>query len=282
MDEDALHVQAQRLFIADAELVLERELGGEEEQRLELGRALGGEDDALQRRFVVAGQVRVETLVFVLGDLGFGAQPDRLHGVQRVVLDHVLAVLVLGLVRHADRVFDEVGVFADHGRHGPVFEVVLEIVFQVQGHGRAGGVLLRLGHGERVDAFGFPQVRLVLARLLRQHGHLVGGHERGVEPDAELSDELGRGRGILLLRLLQFGEESARTGMCDGAEVFDQFFLRHADAVVGDRQRAGGLVGGDADLALAGEFGTGQRQETPFVQRVGGVRDQLAQEDLLI
>ena len=182
-------------------------------------------------------------------------------------------------MRHADRVFDEVGVFADHGRHGPVFEVVLEIVFQVQGHGRAGGVLFRLGHGERVDAFGFPQVRLVLARLLRQHGHLVGGHERGVEPDAELSDELGRGRGIFLLRLLQFGEESARTGMCDGAEVFDELLLRHADAVVGDRQRAGGFVGGDADLALAGEFGTGQRQETPFVQRVGGVRDQLAQED---
>ena len=70
--------------------------------------------------------------------------------------------------------------------------------------------------------------------------------------------------------------------MRDGAEVFDQLLAIHADAVVGDGQRAGLVVGGDADLALAGELGVRQGQETPLVEGVGGIGDQLAQEDLAV
>ena len=66
----------------------------------------------------------------------------------------------------------------------------------------------------------------------------------GVEADAELPDELcvlGRVGGQAL-------EELARPRLGDGADVLDDFLARHADAVVGDGDRAGGLVVADADL----------------------------------
>ena len=123
-----------------------------------------------------------------------------------------------------------------------------------------------------------PGERLLGARLARGHLHPVGDHEGGVEADAELADQagplLGLGRG-------QRRAERAGAGAGDGAQVVDQLLAAHADAVVGDQQRAGALVGHDADLGLGGrrERGVGQRLEAAPVHRIGGVGHQLAQED---
>ena len=61
--------------------------------------------------------------------------------------------------------------------------------------------------------------------------------------------------------------------------------LAHADAVVRDGQRTGVLVGMmrmRERVALAHQFGPCQRPEAQLVERVGGVRHQLAKEHLLV
>ncbi|MNV60185.1 hypothetical protein D3C71_1526400 [compost metagenome] len=61
--------------------------------------------------------------------------------------------------------------------------------------------------------------------------------------------------------------------------------LAHADAVVGDGQRLGGLVEGHAHFEVGGVFkqrGVVQAFKTQLVAGVRRVGDQLAQEDLLV
>ena len=53
---------------------------------------------------------------------------------------------------------------------------------------------------------------------------------------------------ILGLVAGQRREELARTGFGDGAEMFNGFFTRQADTVIGDRDGPGFLVEGDADF----------------------------------
>ena len=80
-------------------------------------------------------------------------------------------------------------------------------------------------------------------------------------------------------------DEGLGAGLGDGAEVLDQFLLAHADAGVGDGERLPFLVGRDGDreagLALE-QLGLGDRLVAELVERVGGVRDQLAQEDVAV
>ena len=115
----------------------------------------------------------------------------------------------------------------------------------------------------------------------RDEGHPVGDDERRVEPDAELADEmrvLGAVGGELL-------EELARARLGDGADVLDHLLPRHADAVVGHGDRARRRVVGDADLRVGivlEKRTVGERLEAQLVHGVRGVRDQLAQEDLLV
>jgi hypothetical protein len=71
----------------------------------------------------------------------------------------------------------------------------------------------------------------------------------------------------------------------DGAQVVDGLLLRQADAVVGDGQRARVLVEAHAHFEVGRVFVQGavvQRLEAQLVAGVGGVGDQLAQEDLLV
>jgi hypothetical protein len=80
-------------------------------------------------------------------------------------------------------------------------------------------------------------------------------------------------------------EELARARLGDRADVVDHLLARHADAVVGDRDRARLLVVGDADLQLRivlEQRRVGERLEPQLVGGIGGVRDQLPQEDLLV
>ena len=111
--------------------------------------------------------------------------------------------------------------------------------------------------------------------------HPVGHHEGGVEADAELADQ---GGAFLGAGALEIGGEGAGAGFGYSAQVLGQLVPRHADAVIGDGERPGGLVRGDADAGFAGQGQSrvGERLEAAAIGRVGGVGDQLAQEDLAL
>ncbi len=73
--------------------------------------------------------------------------------------------------------------------------------------------------------------------------------------------------------------------MGDGAEGLGRLVAGHADAVVAHREGAGLLVGDQLDLPVLAPFGqrrVGEGLVARLVDGVGGVGDQLAQEDLLV
>ena len=73
--------------------------------------------------------------------------------------------------------------------------------------------------------------------------------------------------------------------MRDGAEVLLELLGGHADAVVADGERARVFVDGDLDLEVAACDGVVlvlEGRHVQLVEGVGGVRDQLSQEDLLV
>ena len=82
-----------------------------------------------------------------------------------------------------------------------------------------------------------------LAGAAGEHRHLVGDDERRIEADAELADQMR----VLLLVAGELAEELARAGLGDRAEVRDDLVAAHADAVVGDGDRARLAVEIDAD-----------------------------------
>ena len=119
------------------------------------------------------------------------------------------------------------------------------------------------------------------AGLAAQHFDPLGDDECGIEADPELADELR----ILLRVAGELAEELGGAGFGDGAQVAHGLLAAHADAVVADPDGAGGGVGLDPDaqrLLVAREVRVGQRQEPQLVVGVGGVGDQLPQEDLAV
>ena len=134
-------------------------------------------------------------------------------------------------------------------------------------------------------AVGGPLEGLVFAGLAGEDLDLVGDHEDGVEADAELSDEVGVFPGVAG----ELGEEVLGAGAGDGAEVRDEVFLVHADAGVGDGEGLVGFVELEVDArrvdAVADERFVpvvDEGEVTELVERVGGVGDELAEEDLRV
>jgi hypothetical protein len=119
------------------------------------------------------------------------------------------------------------------------------------------------------------------ARLARAHLDPVGDDERGIEPHAELADE---GGGLLLITR-EGAEELRRARARDGPQVRDRLLAAHADAVIGHRDGARGGVGIDADAefgVLAQKLAVRDGREAHPVAGIGGVGDQLPQEDLAV
>ncbi len=134
------------------------------------------------------------------------------------------------------------------------------------------------GDIEAVAARRGPGPDFVRAGAAAGDGDAIGDHEGGVKADPELADQAGA-----VLGLGQAGQKGFGAGARDGAEIVDQLLPVHADAVVDHRKRAGLLVGHDADLrrlAVGGQIGRRDRLVAQLVEGVGGVRNQLAQEDV--
>ena len=185
-----------------------------------------------------------------------------------------------------------VGVLPDEVAQPPLGEEAVGVVgvcalAQVENHVGAvvvGSGALALGRGldgVALDAVGLPGEGLVGAEGATHDTDLVRHHERGVEPDAELADNvhvIALVLGVLLLELL-------RAGVRDGAEVLVELLLGHADAVVRDGNRARVLVEGQADRErglVDLDVGVGEALEAQLVDGVRRVRDELPQEDLLV
>lgn len=75
------------------------------------------------------------------------------------------------------------------------------------------------------------------------------------------------------------------TRLCDGSEVVDQICLGHTNTSVAESEGLVLLVGGDTNIELlvrVEDGGVGQRSVTDFIKGIGGVGDQLSQEDLFV
>ena len=119
------------------------------------------------------------------------------------------------------------------------------------------------------------------AGAARDQCHPVGDDEGRVEADAELPDELS----IFGAVGGQLREELARPRFGDGADVVDDVLPGHADAVVGHRDRSRFRVVADSDAKLRVGFeerGVAHRLEPQPVGGIRRVRDELAQENLLV
>ncbi len=90
---------------------------------------------------------------------------------------------------------------------------------------------------------------------------------------------------ILLLITREILQEICGAGLGDGSEMRDHVVAVHADAVVFERNGLGVLVEAEANLQVRTTFKQlriGQRFETQFVGCIGGIGNQLPQEDFLV
>ena len=279
-----------------------RSLGRDEQQRAVGDQALGVDADDGQRVVLVVELVLIKRDALLIRRFLAAALPDGDHAVDGLLLglrDHLhlrlaLFVLLAGvdpvalLDVHDDRPADIVGILADEHHELPVFEiggVLLAglVFFDVHDDVRADGVLLGLGDGVAVRAGADPLVGRVAAVGASDDRDLVGDHERGIEANAELTDNVDGG--VLLRVLAEAVLELQRAAARDDAEVAVELLLRHADAVIRHRDRARVLIRGDADLEIAARHAhvfIRERLVAELVDRVRGVRDDLAQEDLLV
>ena len=193
-------------------------------------------------------------------------------------------LLGLGLAHlQVDGEGDELAVLLDQVLDLVLLEELAGVLLQEEldlgaaAQGVAAGVL---GHGEVGVGGRLPDVLLVVV-VLRGDLHLVRDEVDRVEADAELADErdVGARREGL--------DELGCPGPGDGAQVLDEVLLGHADTAVADRQGALLLVEANQDLgllvvALAEHGLVLQRHEADLVQGIGPVRDQLAEEDVLL
>ncbi len=277
--------------------------GGDEEESAVFYGAFGLEVESEEGFGPIVGEVFVEIVVFFVGDFARIFKPNGFH---RVGLfpdafgDHVRGIVArffvvsfgfVGafavmrmLALHHDGVLDEVAVFFD-GFFDDVFVgEVGQMVFEVFGTQfeddfRAVSVFLGIFDGVIAVARRTERVGFVLSDAFADDGDVVGDDERGIEADAELSDEGSSLFGIF--GLFEFFDESFRSGVGDGAQVRDHFVACHAVAVIFDRENFIFFVGRDPDFEIFafGEFGRiGEGFEASSVEGVGCVGNELAQK----
>ena len=222
--------------------------------------------------FPVARDRFVELLVVLVFELTLGAAPQSTGGIDlfggpmldRFLLGLVPLALVVG---EENRERNVVGVLLYHLLQAPAVGVLLAFLVEVQKHGCAGDGALRRLDVEAGLAIAHPAPGLLFTGLARDHLHPVRHHERAVEANAKLADEVG----ILLGITGKLGEKvlCARAG--DGAQVRDQILLVHADAGVGDRECLFLLVELQVNTWIEGKVLVriiDQRQVAQFVERV--------------
>ena len=264
--------------------------GRDEQQQRVLVGALDLAVHPDQRVGEVAGDMLVEVLVVLLGELALGPRPQR-RGLVDLLLFFLEPRLVLVLVHiifqslllHEDRNGDVIGVLAQDRAQPESGEKLILAFAQVQDD--FGAATLASHRLQRVLALA---VALPAHAVLGGHSgaprderHLVRDDERRIEADAELADE------VRVFRLVagQALEELAGAGLGDGADVADHLVARHADTIVRHAQRARGLVVGDTDLQVRialPQSRVDECLEAQLIARIRRVRNELTQKDFLV
>ena len=156
----------------------------------------------------------------------------------------------------------------------------MHVLLERQHHlGAAAEVLAVVGrHGERATGARLPLVLGVVV-VFGNDRHLLGHQVRRVEADAKLANH--RNVGARLERLHE--RLGARLG--NRAQVVNEVGLGHPEARVANRERPVGLVGNELNVQVAAavqDRGIRERLVANLVEGVAGVRDELAEEDVLV
>ena len=243
-----------------------------------------------QRGLLVIADLFVKLVVLLLGDVFFGARPQRcslVDGFPRTGKNHFAGLIVFAVFplffRHLNRQRNMVRVLVDHALELPGVQVVLRVRFEVQRDAGAALKTLDLGDLKLARAFAGPAytLRCGQARTAAFHSDAVCDDKTRIKPHAKLANQLR----IVFLIARQLVHEVARAAFGDGAEVVNGFLLRQTDAVVGDRERFGGLVETDTHLELRVgliEASVVERLKTQLVASIRCVGDQLAQKNLRV
>ena len=278
--------------LAGGELVLDLR---EVQDALEVEGVLRVQMDPEQRLLVIVEHLVIERAVFLVGAVGGALEPERadvvdLLGlllalgfrlVRRIALG-ALVLLFLGRLDLAqeDRHGHEGAVFVQHASDGVFFEEFLFVVAQMQRDAGAHVRLVRCGQLVTHAVLAAPVD--ALRALLPAHRidlHLGGHHERRIEAQAEMADDAAVFAFLALILL----EEFLRAGKRDLTDILDDLVLGHADAVIDDFQRGGGLVDDHvhAVIVARGRFAL-EREQLILGDRVAAVGHNLAQENILV
>ena len=247
-DQDAGAVQRQ----AGTELVgivILRRLRGNIQQRVVTDLSVHGDGQDFLRHVLIVEVLGIEAVVLLGLHLRFAALPERHHGVERFedplffelrIFRRAAFHLFRTRQQHLDGETDVIRILLHQFIHrvlphvAAVFVLFLPVGTDVHNDVRALGPALRGFDREPVRPAGTPAVGFRFAVLSADDVDAVGHHERGIEPHAELADDVGFGRVFRRFGLQLFAETRA-AGERDGAQVLFQFFGAHADAVVRHR-----------------------------------------------
>mmetsp|Transcript_68534 Transcript_68534/g.149130 ORF Transcript_68534/g.149130 Transcript_68534/m.149130 type:complete len:296 (+) Transcript_68534:2199-3086(+) len=242
--------------------------------------------------FPIASQPLVQVGILLMSDSRCRPQPHRLvfvdqlpgpgHG-HNLLLRARLRLLLAVLHVQADWEAHKGRVLQDQVLEPGAFEKLVLITLEVADdfrpalhHPMLEGLVFPDNKG--AAGTGFPYVLLVV-EALRDNPDLLGDKVGAVEADPELADHghvRSRGHGL---------HESFGAGLGDGAQVGHELVASHADARILDCDRPLIPVGRNIDVELwlyCQLLRARSGLVLNLVHRIGGIRDQLAEEDLFV
>ena len=198
--------------------------------------------------------------------------------------------LFLGRKVHGDRVADVVGILLDQALEGHLIGVVffaavaVEVTVQMEDDRRPVLRFLAFFEGVFAASRRFPLISLRFAGLTGDDRNRIGDHEGRIEADAELADEVLI-RIAAVLGFLQLFKEGFRPRLGNGAEVIHQILLVHTKSVIGNGQGMAVGIGRQVDFKARvpfEEIAVSEGLIMELIDRIGGVRNEFPQENLVI
>ncbi len=169
---------------------------------------------------------------------------------------------------------------ADNLLEAPFVCKFVGIILQKQGNGGASFATLARADDVGVVAVAFPLggLSIGLVRQTLYHDALCH-HKRRIKAHTELPDE------VATLASLEAFDERLGARFGNGAKVFGQLGAGHARARIADGNGVCLGINGDVDVRLElsiTDVGIGDLHKAHAVDGVGGVRDELAEEDFTV
>ena len=194
------------------------------------------------------------------------------------------SLLIRAFRSHVNRKTHKVGMFFDDLSQFPRLREFVRLFFQ-RNMNFGAAICLFCGFDTIFfAAVGNPRPRFAIKVIAaRNNAYLVGDHENGIKPDAELSNHIAR----VKLSGTDFFNERARPRLRDGAEIRLHFRARHADARIFNDEFFGFIARRLWRFDMHGKFrvrvkhrAVGEHFKVHPRQRVRRVGNQFAQKDV--